>query len=115
MGFLDAINPIQIALDKVRDSFINPLLSKYGKVDSISLKDKRIYCTIVLKGLENEPFTASCGKLDIADDYSTVKFADFRANKEFLQNVLDDFGSRPIKVPDNAIARGGLKALKAFM
>ncbi len=112
MGLFDSLNPIQIALDKVREHLINPQISKYGSVEKISYNDKRLYLTLKLLGLEDKPFEVSCGKIEIAGDCSSVRFGDFKANMPFLQNALDEYGSKSIPVPNNALAKGGLKALK---
>ncbi len=117
MGLIDTFKnkALQAGFDQLRDLVINPRISRYGTITSISFVDKTLTCRVQLLGLENEELEVSCSHIEIAADSSTITLSRFSANKPFLENVLNDYATRPIPIPESGVVRAGLSILKAII
>ena len=112
--FGDSVKDLALrpALSYVANHFINPVIKRYGTIDQLYFQDKRFYVKLILLGMEDTPFECSVGHLYIKDDFSTIQFGDFQANKPFLQNILDDFATKEFKIPANEKVILALKTIK---
>ena len=117
MGLIEAIKDktLQTALNQLRDLIINPLLTDYGRLTSLTINDKTLACKVKLLGLEHEELEVSCSQISIADDLSTITLSNFKANKLFLENALNTFATKPLNLPDNPAVRTGIKILKSVI
>lgn len=107
--------PIQMALDKIKDTQLNPAIKDYAVIQDISYQDKKLHLTLTLLGMEDVPLSASASKILIAEDGSTLQFDGFEANKPFLLNALNAYGKREFKMPDNPVIRKGLAMLRGMI
>lgn len=100
-----------LALNGVKDKFMNPNLDGIGVVREISYRDKMLFLTIALDGLEDRPIDLRCSDIKIAPDGSTITIHGFESNIAFAQNALNRFATRPFKVPEGG-ARMAVMAVK---
>lgn len=102
---------VSVALNGLKEKFVNPSLEGIAKVTEISFKDKAISATILLEGLEDRPIEACCRKIEIAPDGSSVTLSDFESRLPFVKNALNRFAARTFAIPEGN-ARGVLAAAK---
>lgn len=92
-----------IALTGLKEKLVNPNLEGIGRVTDISFKDKTIFVTLVLDGLENQPIEACCRKIEVAPDGSSVKLSDFDSKLPFVKNALNRFAARSFDIPEGKV------------
>lgn len=103
-----------IALTGLKEKLVNPNLEGIGRVTEISFKDKTVFVTVVLDGLETQPIEACCRKIEIAPDGSSIKLSDFDAKLPFAKNALNRFAARPFDIPEGKARAALIAAKKTF-
>ena len=106
---------MRAALMQLKDRLLNQAIEKFGTINEIDYRDKKLSLTCELKGLEGNPIEVSIGLLQIADDGSHITIGDFDSNREFAKNALNMFAAKEYAVPENTIIRGGLTTLKKVL
>jgi len=106
---------MKAALMQLKDKLLNQAIEKFGTINEIDYKNKKLSLTCELKGLEGNPIEVSIGMLKIANDGSHITVGDFDSNREFAKNALNMFAAKEYAVPENTIIRGGLATLKKVL
>ena len=116
MGFIGKIinGAADVALDKVKDKIINPKLETIGTVESLTYKDKKLYMTVILEGMEDKPIDVCAEEIEISPDCASVKVNKFSSNMAFVNNALNKYATCPFSVPDGA-GRTVLKTVKPIL
>lgn len=112
MGIRD--KAFSIALNSIKDKYMNSHLEGIGVVKSIAYKDGKLILTVVLEGLEDHPLSIEAGEIEIAPDGSTIKVGKFNANIPFANNALNRFATNKFNVPEGG-ARTALKTAKTLL
>ncbi len=102
---------ISMALNSLKEKFVNPNIEGIGTVKAISYADKQLHLTLVLVGLEDRDIDITCKDISIAEDGSSVMVGAYTSNMPFAENALNRFASQPFEVPEGA-ARGALVMAK---
>lgn len=105
---------IDMALGVFREKFVNPRLEDIGTITAISFRDKKIYMTLVLNGLDDRPIELSCANISIAADGSSLELSGFTSNMAFVENALNRFAPQSIDVPEGK-GRVALRAAKCAL
>lgn len=105
---------VSVALNGLKEKLVNPNLEGIGKVTEISFKDKTIFVTVVLEGLEDTPIEACCRKIEIAPDGSSVTLADFDSKLPFAKNALNRFAAKTFDIPEGKTRSALAAAKKTF-
>jgi hypothetical protein len=106
---------LRATLMQLKDKLLNKAIEKFGTINEIDYKDKKLTLTCELNGLEGNPIEVTIGMLKIADDGSHITVGDFDSNREFAKNALNMFAAKEYAVPENTIIRGGLTTLKKVL
>lgn len=104
----------QIALNVVKDKFVNPNLDGICTVSEIRYRDKALALNLTLDGLEDRPIEVTCSDIEIAPDCSTITIHKYESNMPFAQNALSRFASDPIPIPEGG-ARTAVCAAKKVL
>lgn len=112
MGLLSMATTV--ALKGVKDKLVNPNIEGIGVVKEISFRDRTLFLTVVLDGLEDRPIEISCSRLEIAPDGSSVTVHEFQSNMPFAQNALNRFAVRPFSVPEGGARMAVVAAKKGL-
>lgn len=111
MGLLDV--PIRLALNRAKDSYINPALKGIGVVEEIAWKNGALRAVLRLKGLENEPVEVECADIRLAPDASFISIGSFVSNKEFATEALRRYvAGRSFTIPEGGARTAALAAKK---
>lgn len=105
---------IAVALNQIKERFVNPNIDGIGVVKSLSYDQGKIQLTVILEGLEDHPLAIEASDIEIAPDGSTIKVGNFMSNLAFAHNALNKFAVREFEVPEGS-ARTGLLMAKKVM
>lgn len=105
---------VAIALNHAKEKLVNPFFEGIGVVREISFRDKMLYLTIALEGLEDRPIDIRCSELEIAPDGSSVTIHGYESNMPFAQNLLSRFAAKPLPIPEGGGRLAALAAKKAL-
>lgn len=89
------------ALAIIKEKFVNPNFEGIGKAREIAYRDRKVYLTIELEGLEDRPFEVVAEKIEFAPDCSSVRVSEFSSNMPFLHNALNRFATREFSIPES--------------
>lgn len=113
MGILDFAT--RAALNKFKDSAINPRLEGVATVEDISYKDKKLTLRCVLEGFPAVPIDIVCEDISFAPDGSSVIVGKFASNAAFAHNALARFvAGKPFPIPEGAARLGAMAAKKVL-
>lgn len=105
---------LQMALNGIKEKFVNPNIEGIATVKEMCWKDKTLYLLLVLNGLEDHPIEVTASDIKIAPDCSSITIGSYDSNMPFAYNALNQFGKSPIAIPEGN-ARMGLKMAKSAL
>lgn len=113
MGLMDL--PIKMALNKTRDSYINPQLEGIGILEELNWKDGKLSGVLRLVDMEDQPIEVTCSDIKMSPDASSVRIGSFSSNKKFAETALKRFAeNRDFSIPEGA-ARIAAKTAKKIL
>lgn len=98
----------------IKDTFINNVISKYARLETLKIKDKKLTGTLIIKGMEDFPIDITCNKILIADDGSTICLSEFTSNVEGISNLLNDHGTKAFPIQNQKARLALIGAKKLF-
>lgn len=111
MGLMDI--PIKLALNKAKESYINPQLEGIGTLEDLVWKDGAIHGTLLLVDMEDQPIEVEASNIKIAPDASSISIGSLRSNKRFVANGLKRFvEGKEFPIPEGAPRTAALAAKK---
>lgn len=102
------------ALEMLRDRVINPQLAGLARVESMRVKDGKLFLTLLLAGMEDRPVEVVSSGLELAADCSSIKAGKYSSNMPFAENALNRYAARPFAVPEGR-ARFALCAARGLL
>lgn len=93
---------IQLALNAINEKYIGPNLAGIGKITEIAYRDKKLFLTLQLDGMENRPAHICASDIKIEKDGSRISVGQFESDMAFIQNALNRFATRPFDIPEGA-------------
>lgn len=102
------------ALNGLKEKFVNPNLEGIATVREIAYRDKMLFLTLILEGLEDKPIEVWGSGVEIAADGSSIKISKYESNMPFAKTALNRFATMPIPVPEGAARLATIAAKKAL-
>lgn len=82
-------------------------------IREFSWKNKKLFITLVLEGLPDNPISVEASDLEIAPDCSSIIVKSFKSDMPFVHNALKRFAEGSFDVPEGA--RAQVKNVKCLL